>query len=34
MLALRDILLGLGFDDARTPLNSGNAVFTGKGTRR
>lgn len=32
MPALRDMLVGLGFDDARTLLNSGNAVFNGKGT--
>ena len=32
MPALRDMLVGLGFDDARTLLNSGNAVFKAKGT--
>ena len=32
MPALRDMLVGLGFADPRTLLNSGNAVFSSKGT--
>jgi uncharacterized protein (DUF1697 family) len=32
MVDLRSLLIGLGFDNVRTHLNSGNAIFTSDGT--